>query len=104
MIDARQDVFVVTEEHVKLARRMYTSWDSCEFGAPNVDPKRPYGNGDVLDDMRNILDRREATDDELVALHRSMQTVLEILLRTGRLEAGRYATPRYYSQWQRCVD
>lgn len=102
------DRFTVTDDHVKLARRMYCSWDGCEFGAPAVDCKRPYGNGDVLNDMREILGRpvlegyTEGTDDEeLTALHRSTEKVLEITLRTGRLEAGEYVTPKYHADWRK---
>jgi len=34
---------------------MYVSWDDCEFGAPEIDCKRPYGNSDVYQDMIEIL-------------------------------------------------
>lgn len=47
--------FELTENHVKLLQRMYIDWDDSEFGAPEVDPKRPYGNSDVHKDMLNIL-------------------------------------------------
>ena len=51
--------FKITKNHVKLLRRMYTSWDDCEFGSPEIDPKRPYGNSDVHQDMLEILGLRE---------------------------------------------
>lgn len=47
--------FEVKEEHIKLLRSAYTSWDDCEFGAPAIDCKRSYGNSDVLGDMAEIL-------------------------------------------------
>jgi len=37
--------FELTEQHLKLIRRMTVRYnDYCEFGAPEIDPKRPYGN------------------------------------------------------------
>ena len=47
--------FTVTEEHLKLLRRAYVGWDPCEFGAPAIDCKRPYGNSDVISDIGEIL-------------------------------------------------
>jgi hypothetical protein len=47
--------FTVTEDHLKLLRRAYIGWDDCEFGAPGIDPKRPYGNSDVIGDIAEIL-------------------------------------------------
>ncbi len=49
------DRFILTDEHVKLLRQANVSWDGCEFGAPGIDPKRPYGNGDVHSDIVEIL-------------------------------------------------
>ena len=48
--------FEIKEEHLKLVRRMVIRYDdSCEFGAPSVDPKRPYGNSDVYKDIARII-------------------------------------------------
>ena len=47
--------FEIKEEHLKLLQRMYVGWDHCEFGAPEIDPKRPYGNSSVYQDMIKIL-------------------------------------------------
>lgn len=43
----------VKPEHLRLIQRF------CEFGAPEIDPKRPYGNSDVYQDMIEILGLRE---------------------------------------------
>ena len=48
-------LFELTEEHIKLLRQMCVSWDDCEFGAPAIDCKRPYGNSDVYSDIAKIL-------------------------------------------------
>ena len=35
--------FWLKEEHIKLLRAAYVQWNNCETGAPEIDPKRPYG-------------------------------------------------------------
>ena len=99
--------FTITEDHLKLLRSMYVGWDDCEFGAPAIDCKRPYGNSDVLGDIREILGlpineeddwRDEGEDaDELRRLHKDMQTVLQILVRsTHGIYAGKYVKDTPY--------
>jgi hypothetical protein len=58
LYDVIRDVreFTVTDEHLRLLRRAHVFWDEAEFGAPSIDPKRPYGNSDVRGDMAEILD------------------------------------------------
>jgi hypothetical protein len=94
--------FVVTDDHIRLLREMYVSWYDCEFGAPTVDPKRPYGNSDVIEDMREVLERLEADEDELRELHLSMKLALQILLvnaSTG-IQPGEYRSECYSSEWR----
>lgn len=45
----------VSEDHLKLLQRANVRWWDAETGAPCVDPKRPYGNGDVEMDIAKIL-------------------------------------------------
>ena len=48
--------FTVTDDHLKLLARTFIDYDGwTEFGAPEVDPKLPYGNSDVYDDIAEIL-------------------------------------------------
>ena len=47
--------FELKEEHLKLLQRFAVGWQDCEFGAPEIDPKRPYGNSDVYQDIVEIL-------------------------------------------------
>lgn len=101
--------FTITEDHLKLARRMHVGWQDCEFGAPEINPKRPYGNSDVIGDIRTILDRevhecencghvQESQDDreELARLHAEMQHVLQIAFVTGEFKAGVYRKTSEY--------
>lgn len=108
--------FTVTEDHLKLLRRAYVGWDDCEFGAPAIDCKRPYGNSDVLGDIAEILG---TTDEEcrdeggeilpdaeaaFTRLHGETATVLQIALATGEFRAGRYARDKYSADWQLAGD
>jgi hypothetical protein len=106
--------FVVTDDHLKLARRMTTDWNSVEFGAPAIDPKRPYGNSDVYGDIAAILGiptDAEAEDHDdpytdadyarMLQLHRQMEVVLQIALATGAFEAGAFEAPPYTANWRK---
>jgi len=47
--------FEIKPEHLKLLQRFYVGWGYCEFGAPEIDQKRPYGNSNVHQDMIKVL-------------------------------------------------
>lgn len=92
--------FTVTDEHLPLLRHTHVSWDEAEFGAPSIDPKRPYGNSNVYRDMAEILDvpDSERADEELtpeaewrfLRLHVETAIALQIALATGEFRTGRY--------------
>lgn len=115
--------------HLKLLKEMNIGWDDCEFGAPCVDPKRPYGNSDGVSDVArvigfertketvefkpedakeydNINDYLENTDwteksyDYLFNLHKDMQIVLQICLQTLTFKTGKYKRKNTYSDWE----
>ncbi len=98
--------FTVTEDHLKLLRHAYLYWEYGEgYGAPAIDPKRPYGNSDVERDIAEILEAPES-DWELVdgevlyptpeaqerftRLHVETMVVLHIALATGGFRSGHY--------------
>jgi len=108
--------FEVTDEHIKLLRAMEVDWDDAEFGAPIINPKRPYGNSDVFKDMFKILGMTLKVGgkeieiegslplsivDELFDLHKELEIVLEICLRTGSFEPGIYRTDKKSDDWKR---
>jgi hypothetical protein len=120
----RSGTFTVTEEHLTLLRRAYVRWDDCEFGAPAIDPKRPYGNSGVERDIAEILNEPEwqsavaederhddeaARDyylsrnrDRLVRLHAETGVALQIVLATGQFAAGYYRRAKLgSSSWER---
>jgi hypothetical protein len=47
--------FEIKKEHLKLLQKAIVEWDDCEFGAPAINPKRPYGNSGVIQDIIEIL-------------------------------------------------
>ncbi len=101
--------FIVTHEHLKLLRRMWIRWEDCEYGAPTVDSKRPYGNSDVEGDIAEILgweygkDHWDGMPSELrnaaSSIHSEMQTVLQILVVNLHIYPGKYEKPDPY-----CTD
>lgn len=110
--------FVVTEDHLKLAQRMYWDWDDGAYdGAPAVGLKRPYGNSDVIGDVVEILDlptvkdrwNEESFTDEVeeqaMKIHREMETVMQIATATLSFKPGRYhKMEKYDSRSWRLVD
>ena len=104
--------FTVTDEHLKLLRRAYVGWDDCEFGAPAIDCKRPYGNSDVIADIAEILEvpddqwRDEDEDafpdaeEAFTKLHAETAIVLQIALATGEFRPGRYVREKYGRNWR----
>jgi len=108
--------FTVTEDHLKLIQQMWVGWQDCEFGAPEIDPKRPYGNGDVCNDVARILgyDARlmneddsqydEELYDKLEAIHKETETALQICLSTQSFVPGNYEQERYSGNEWELVD
>lgn len=90
--------FTLTAEHVKLLQQAYVGWQDCETGAPEIDPKRPYGSSDVERDVAGILGWPEAEEermpghieDKARAIHRETETALQVILSTGSFDPGVY--------------
>jgi len=111
--------FELKPEHVRLLRRAYVGWQDCETGAPEIDPKRPYGNSYVVGDVAEILEEKIPDEDqdggrayelwentrgeELMSLHYETATALQIVLVTGSFEPGRYRRRERYdtTAWER---
>ena len=116
--------FELTEDHLKLLQEMFVDFDdSYDEGAPAVGIKRPYGNGDVLGDVAEILygDRRASQDDyidfnsegmmkrvtlkdgrvlsesDLRRLHRETATAMQIVLECQTFETGTYVKTESYT-------
>ena len=109
--------FTVTDQHLKLIHKMEVRYDDeCEFGAPAIDPKRPYGNSSVYHDIGEILGIEPETGDtydpefsdsqreEMLKLHKETAIVLKILLRSGCLDSGIYEADKYRGNWHKCDE
>lgn len=99
----RAKKFTITDNHLKLLRSMYVDWDDCEYGAPCINPKRPYGNSSVEDDIAEMIkwDKEEEmwnekASKELYHIHREMQIVLQICLCLGKFETGNFVKQEEY--------
>ena len=100
--------FVLTEDHIKLLRHTYMMWWDCEYGAPAIDPKRPYGNSDVERDIHSLLTGQEPEElssterENYRRLHEETEVALEIILRTGSFVPGVYERVFYPNRdWKR---
>lgn len=112
-IDGSRERFTLTEEHVKLLRHANVSWHYMEWGAPCIDGKRPFGNGDHVRDMAEILEVPVVETDQdakallardaerLRALYPELCTALQIVLTCGTFEPGLYEADLYFRNWQR---
>jgi len=113
------EVFTVKAEHMKLLKRLHWDWNICEFGAPSVECKRPYGNSDVIQDIIKIVGDEAAVCphcgeliDELdeakyTKLHDEMKIVLNILSQNAEqgIQAGqRFVNKQYTNTWVREAD
>lgn len=106
----RKRQFKLTSDHVKLLRAAYVSWDGCEFGAPAIDCKRPYGNSDPYPDIAKIIGIEPGEDDwepftqdqfdYMRKKHEELETALQIVLATGAFEPGIYEANAYSRNWQ----
>ena len=116
LFDVIRDIkrFTVTDEHLRLLRRAHVTWADWEFGAPGIDPKRPYGNSDVLADIAEILgvpvsewddDEEELAPDvewRFLRFHVETGIALQIGLATGEFRTGRYVRGNAWDDtWKR---
>lgn len=105
--------FRLTEAHLKLLRRVNVNWCGDEFGAPCIDPKRPYGNSDAIRDIHEILggsrEDGEKWNEEgwpeyvqfrYESLHKATEIALQIVLATRSFVAGNYEADDYVDNWR----
>ena len=102
-----KEIFILTADHMRLLRRAFVQWQDCETGAPEIDPKRPYGNSDVAHDVAEILgwveDRNEELseeqEDKAFALHRETEVALQILIQNAGI-----TVPQTFVTESDCMD
>jgi hypothetical protein len=106
--------FELKLEHIKLLKAVNVQWNYACFGAPEVDPARPYGNaGDynIYEDMCKALDLKPLFDNEgdiecsmrftLAELHKELKTALQIVLQCQTFEPGIFEAEKYFEVWKR---
>jgi len=98
----KKESFELRKEHLRLLRYSYVRWqeyggDGC--GAAAIDPKRPYGNSFIPDDLVEILSGG-LPPAELMKLHRETETALQICLTTQSFDPGLYER-EWLGEWKR---
>jgi hypothetical protein len=113
--DTSYKTFTLTPELITLLRASYVSdrLSDCEYGAAEIDCKRPYGNGDVEGDIIELLwsevefdeaaeEWPEGYTEKAAALHRQTPAALQVVLASGSFEPGEYRTSSKYGiDWKR---
>jgi len=105
--------FFVTNDHIILLQNMMVSWDDNRGGTPCVDNLQPYGSTCFLCDVARILGikpkldlttkKTSFTEEQLEYMkktHRETQIVLQIFLKTGKMEPGSYKHDGTY-EWRK---
>ena len=94
--------FTLKKEHILLLKNAYISWQDREFGAPEINPKRPYGNSNVISDIAEILGLELFEDcygekhlskeqyEYTKQLHKETMQALQIILKNHNVQAGEY--------------
>lgn len=101
-IETKRTIFEVTEEHLKLLKHSHVMWRASEYGAPMIDPKKPYGNSSVESDIAEILEWDEEDSQRAEKIHRELETVLQIVLVTQTFEPGLYYLDNEYTtDWKK---
>lgn len=101
---------VVKEHHLKLLKELYIDWNNDGFGAPCVDPKRPFGNSDVFKDMARILcldmpdeetqfEKYKRFEDSLYKGYTELKDCLQILCQQFTITTGTYECNEYSNIW-----
>jgi hypothetical protein len=110
--------FTVTEDHLKLLRHAWVDWDEGEgYGAPGINPKKPYGESYVERSIGQILDAPDEdwefedgqkasvtpeAEERFTRLHVETMVALQIVLATGEFRPGRYRREAAWTiEWQR---
>lgn len=111
--------FTLTANHVALLRRAYVSWCPIEYGAPTIEPKRPFGSSGSANIERDIcatLGWEMAGDDgdgpcysskqreAARTTYQELETALQVVLCTGSFTPGTYRESRQYDSRSWVLD
>jgi hypothetical protein len=108
--------FRLTKEHVTLLRKMWVEDGGSNLPSPMIDPKRPYGNSCILEDIVHILKWKNSKSkkleegelsqkllDKAKKIHKEMKTALQVVLSTKSFRPGLYDQTDWYNNtsWKR---
>lgn len=108
--------FELTEQHLRLLQKFNVEYDDAmEYGAPRVDPKRPYGSSDVAESIARILGWEsmqtddglawpKGTADRAAEIHQTTAMALQIILRMQAFEPGFYVSDDYGHTWRKAAE
>ena len=109
--DKNMKQFELTLQHIELLTNAHIRWEDCEYGAPAIDCKRPYGNSFVEQDIAEILgllseggnidDIPEEHVERCRELHEETETALQIILSAKTFEPGTYVADKYTFDWRK---
>jgi hypothetical protein len=97
----------------------YIEWNDCEYGAPTIDPKRPYGNSNYQRDVFRVLTNGQTYNKDLHidkkffavhdhmsdleycdAIHKETHIALQIILQRSSFDEGIFLKgSNDYSNW-----
>ena len=103
--------FEIKQHHLDLLKKGYwKSNDFCEFGTVGLDTKRPFGNGDVYNDMSRIIYKRtkeEYSEEKIEEFNKiyfdELPTVLEIIFNTNEIKTGKYEKEEFSNKKWRMI-
>lgn len=91
---------------------MCVGWQDCEYGAPEIDPKRPFGNSGVYQILGEVADAcgiggpddiEDMPEDKvkrLQEIYEELETALQVVLATTSFQCGRYTCDDYGRGWR----
>lgn len=110
----RTTKFIVTKDHIKLARNIVFDWSNSEelpLGRLMMDRRRPYGDSDIPRSVADAIGMKgvEVSSGEIfltpkqegycIKLHNEMLTVMQIIVSTGKFKTGTYESD-YGLEWK----
>ena len=95
--------FELKQIHLDLLKETSIGWNDCEFGAPEINPKRPYGDSNCEDNIAEIIKMKkignwnkdeetwnEKATEQINDIHKETQIALQIILHCQTFELGKY--------------
>ena len=103
------EYFSLKKEHIDLLGEAYISWNDCEFGASEINPKRPYGDSDVCNSIGKILNVEGTEEgghysfpqiDFFCELHKQTQIALHLILKYKSFKLRSFKRKNSYDEWE----